>query len=70
MISILQKIITLPGTTNDMRVDVTVNVGVNDVTHVLVEFSSLCVVEFCILRVQIVPHLELILSVNLAVIRL
>ena len=35
--STLQKMITVPGTTNDIRVEVTVNVGLNDVTHGLVE---------------------------------
>ena len=71
IISILQKIMTVPGTTNDISVDVIVNVGVNEVTHVLVELITLCDVEFCISRVCKSSHVwNVILSHNLAVNRL
>lgn len=47
IISTLQKIITVPGMIKEISVEVTVNSGLNEVTHVVVSLTSSLGTVFC-----------------------
>lgn len=47
IISTLQKMITVPGIMNEISVEVTVNSGLNEVTHVVDSLTSALGTVFC-----------------------